>query len=131
MKKVLVVVAVIFSLALITSVYAQKWDSADEAQAIAKGKEFKFSGEIVSIDAKAKTALVKGPKGKTALGRFDYAKYEGAYKGVEDLKVGEKIVGTGVVINGYNWITRVADASKMPAAAGAPPAGATPAPAKK
>jgi len=126
MKKVLVVVAVIFSLALITSVYAQKWDSADEAQAIAKGKEFKFSGEIMSIDPKAKTAMVKGPQGKTALGRFDYAKYEGAYKGVEDLKVGEKIVGTGVTVNGYNWITRVADASKMPAAA-APPA----APAKK
>ena len=127
MKKVLVVVAVIFSLALITSVYAQKWDSADEAQAIAKGKEFKFSGEIMSIDPKAKTAMVKGPQGKTALGRFDYAKYEGAYKGVEDLKVGEKIVGTGVTVNGYNWITRVADASKMPAA----PAGAPPAPAKK
>ena len=126
MKKVLVVVAVIFSLALITSVYAQKWDSADEAQAIAKGKEFKFSGEIMSIDPKAKTAMVKGPQGKTALGRFDYAKYEGAYKGVEDLKVGEKIVGTGVQLNGYNWITRVADASKLPAAA-APPA----APAKK
>jgi hypothetical protein len=126
MKKVLVVVAVIFSLALITSVYAQKWDSAQEAEQLAKGKEFKFSGEIMSIDPKAKTAMVKGPQGKTALGRFDYAKYEGAYKGVEDLKVGEKIVGTGVVVNGYNWITRVADASKMPAAAGAPPA-----PAKK
>jgi hypothetical protein len=117
MKKVLVVVAVIFSLALITSVYAQKWDSAQEAEQLAKGKEFKFSGEIMSIDPKAKTAMVKGPKGKTALGRFDYAKYEGAYKGVEDLKVGEQIVGTGVTVNGYNWITRVADAAKMPAPA--------------
>ena len=126
MKKVLVVLAVVFSLALITSVYAQKWDSAQEAEQLAKGKEFKFSGEIMSIDPKAKTAMVKGPQGKTALGRFDYAKYEGAYKGVEDLKVGEKIVGTGVQLNGYNWITRVADASKLPAAA-APPA----APAKK
>ena len=127
MKKVLVVVAVIFSLALITSVYAQKWDGPGYGpDQLSKGKEFKFSGEIVSIDPKAKTAMVKGPQGKTALGRFDYAKYEGAYKGVEDLKVGEKIVGTGVTVNGYNWITRVADASKMPAAAGAPPA-----PAKK
>ena len=122
MKKVLVVVAVVFTLALVTSVYAQKWDSAQEAEALAKGKEFKFSGEIMSIDPKAKTAMVKGPQGKTALGRFDYAKYEGAYKGVEDLKVGEKIVGTGVVVNGYNWITRVADASKVPAPAPAPPA---------
>ena len=117
MKKVLVVLAVVVSLALVTSVYAQKWDGPGYGQdQLAKGKEFKFSGEIVSIDPKAKTAMVKGPKGKVALGRFDYAKYEGAYKGVEDLKVGEKIVGTGVQLNGYNWITRVADASKLPAA---------------
>ena len=123
MKKVLVVVAVIFSLALITSVYAQKWDGPGYGpDQLSKGKEFKFSGEIMSIDPKAKTAMVKGPQGKTALGRFDYAKYEGAYKGVEDLKVGEKIVGTGVQLNGYNWITRVADASKVPAPAPAPPA---------
>ena len=126
MKRALVALVVLFSLALVTSVYAQNWDGKYDYTKLAKGKEFKFSGEIMSIDPKAKTAMVKGPQGKTALGRFDYAKYEGAYKGVEDLKVGEKIVGTGVTVNGYNWITRVADASKLPAAAGAPPA-----PAKK
>ncbi len=113
MKKALVVLVVMFSLALVTSVYAQKWDSAIEAEQIAKGKPFKFAGEIVSIDPKAKTAMVKVGD-KTALGRFDYAKYEGAYKGVEDLKVGEKIAGTGVQINGYNWITRVADQATLP-----------------
>jgi hypothetical protein len=113
MKKVLVVLAMVVSLALVTSVYAQKWDSAQEAEAIAKGKPFKFAGEIVSIDPKAKTAIVKVGD-KTYLGRFDYAKYEGAYKGVEDLKVGEKIAGTGTQINGYNWITRVADQANLP-----------------
>lgn len=113
MKKVLVVLAMVVSLALVTSVYAQKWDSAIEAEAIAKGKPFKFAGEIVSIDPKAKTAIVKVGD-KTALGRFDYAKFEGAYKGVEDLKVGEKIAGTGTQINGYNWITRVVDQKDLP-----------------
>ena len=114
MKKVLVVLAVVLSLALVTSVYAQKWDGPGYGQdQLAKGKSFKFAGEIVSIDPKAKTAMVKVGE-KTALARFDYAKYEGAYKGVEDLKVGEKIAGTGIQLDGYNWITRVVDAATLP-----------------
>ena len=113
MKKVLVVLAMVVSLALVTSVYAQKWDSAMEAEQLAKGKPFKFAGEIVSIDAKAQTAIVK-IKDKTYLGRFDYAKFEGAYKGVADLKAGDKIAGTGTQVNGYNWITRVADQKDLP-----------------
>ena len=115
MKKALVVLAVLFSVALVTSVYAQKFDdTATAAERIAKGKEFKFAGEIVSIDAKAQTAIVK-VKEKNMLGRFDYAKFEGAYKGVADLKVGEKIMGVGVTVDGYNWVTRVADAPAAPA----------------
>jgi len=113
MKKVLVVLAVVVSLALVTSVYAQKWDSAQEAEAIAKGKPFKFAGEVVSVDPKGQTAIIK-VKDKTYLGRFDYAKYEGAYKGVADLKAGDKIAGTGTQISGYNWITRVADQKDLP-----------------
>ena len=79
MKKVLVVLAVVISLALVGSGYAQKWDSADEAKAIAKGKEFKFTGiEIVSVDPKAQTVMFKSVKGdKTAIARLGYAKYEG------------------------------------------------------
>jgi hypothetical protein len=131
MKKALVVLAVMFSLALVTSVYAQKFDdTAMVAEKMAKGKEFKFAGEIVSIDAKANTAMVKVTAGKSAgktlLGRFDYAKFEGAYKGVADLKPGEKIAGVGVVVDGYNWVTRVADVANLPAAKPAP----APAPAK-
>ena len=113
MKKVLVVLAVVVSLALVTSVYAQKWDSAQEAEAIAKGKPFKFAGEVVSVDPKGQTAIIK-VKDKTYLGRFDYAKYEGAYKGVADLKAGDKIAGTGTQISGYNWITRVAYQKDLP-----------------
>ena len=113
MKRALVALVVLFSLALVTSVYAQNWDGKYDYTKLAKGKEFKFSGEIVSIDPKGQTAIVK-VNDKQYLGRFDYAKYEGAYKGVEDLKVGEKIVGVGVVVDGYNWITKVADASKLP-----------------
>ena len=112
-KMVVVLLAAVFGLALVTSVYAQKWDSAQEAEALAKGKQFKFAGEIVSVDPKGQTAMVM-VKGKKYLGRFDYAKYEGAYKGVADLKAGDKIAGTGTQISGYNWITRVADQKDLP-----------------
>ncbi len=108
MKKVLVVLAALIALALVTSVYAQKWDSAMEAQQIAKGKSFKFSAiEIVSADPKGEVAVLKGPKGKTAVARFGYAKFEGEYKGAADLKPGDKISGEGVVVDGTNWITKV------------------------
>ncbi len=116
MKKVLVAVAVLIGLVLVTSVYAQKWDSAMEAQNIAKGKPFKFTGiEVFSVDRKGQTAVLMGPKGKTAVARFGYAKYEGQYSGVADLKPGEKISGEGVVVNGTNWITKA-----RPAEPGAP-----------
>ncbi len=114
MKKALVVLAVVFSLALVAPVHAQKWDGPGYGpDQLAKGKEFKFAGEIVSVDPKAQTAIVK-VKDKTYLGRFDYAKYEGAFKGVGDLKAGDKIAGTGVQLNGYNWITRVVDQKDLP-----------------
>ena len=119
MKKVLVVVAVVMAFALVTSVYAQKWDSADEAKAIAKAKPFKFTGlEIISVDPKAQTVSVKNPNtNKTAIARMDYAKFEGGYSGVADLKPGDKISGEGV-ITGYNWVTKVrkAEAGEKPMA---------------
>ncbi len=119
MRKVLVVVAVVFALALVTSAYAQKWDSADEAKAIAKGKEFKFSNiEIVSVDPKAQTVMFKSAKGdKTGIARLGYAKYEGGYSGVADLKAGDKVSGEGMVVNGTNWITKIrkAEAGEKPA----------------
>ena len=121
MKKALVLLAVLFSLALVTSVYAQKWDeTSNMAEKLAKGKEFKVVAEVVSVDGKANTALLKGPAGKTAIGRFDFAKYEGAYKGVADLKAGDKIGVLGVTVDGYNWVTRVVDADKLPAPKAAP-----------
>jgi hypothetical protein len=121
MKKVLVVLAVVIGLALVfSSGYAQKWDSADEAKAIAKGKEFKFTGiEIVSVDPKAQTVMFKSVKGdKTAIARLGYAKYEGGYSGVADLKAGDKVSGEGVVVNGVNWIQkiRIAEAGAKPSA---------------
>ena len=111
MKKVVMVVAVVIGLALVTSVHAQnlKWDSALEAEDLAKGKPFKFNGlEILSIDPNAQTLSVKNPNtGKIAIARMGYAKYEGEYAGVADLKVGEKVSGEGQVINGENWVTKI------------------------
>jgi len=119
MKKVLVILAVLIGLALVTSVYAQKWDTAIEAQSLAKGKPFKFTGiEIVSVDPKAQTAMFKNPQGKAGIARLGYAKYEGGYGGVSDIKAGDKVSGEGVVVGGENWITKIrqAEAGAMPSA---------------
>jgi len=122
MKKVLVVVAVLIGLAMVTSVYAQKWDTAIENQALAKGKPFKFAGlEILSIDPKAQTISVKNPNtGKTAIARMGYAKYEGGYSGVADLKAGEKVSGEGVIVSGENWVTKIRMAAPMTAPSAGP-----------
>ena len=117
MKKVVMVVAVVIGLALVTSVHAQnlKWDSALEAEDLAKGKPFKFNGlEILSIDPNAQTLSVKNPNtGKIAIARMGYAKFEGGYSAVKDLKVGEKVSGDGVIVNGENWVTRIRTAAPM------------------
>jgi hypothetical protein len=115
MKKVLVVLAVVIGLTLVfTSGYAQKWDTALTAEAMAKGKNFKFTGlEILSIDPKAQTVSVKNPNtGKTAIARMGFAKYEGGYNGVADLKVGDKVSGEGQVVSGENWVTKIAMAKE-------------------
>jgi len=114
MKKALVVFAVVIGFALVTSVYAQKWDTAIENQQLAKGKPFKFTGiEIVSVDSKAQIVFVKNPNtGKTAVARLGYAKYEGGYSGVADLKAGDKVSGEGVVVSGENWVTKMRKAEE-------------------
>ena len=125
MKKVLVVMAVmmVVGLALVTSAHAQamKWDTAYDAQALAKGKPFKFSGiEIVSVEPKAQIVFVKNPNtGKSAVARLSYAKYEGGYAGTADLKPGDKVSGEGVQVNGENWVTKLrkAEAGEKPAVA--------------
>ena len=94
MKKVLVVLTVVIGLTLVVgSVYAQMWDQQMKAEALAKSKSFKGAGcTVKSVDEKAKSALLeKG--GKTAFGRFDFAKAKGSedFVGVKGLKVGDKI----------------------------------------
>ena len=53
-----------------------------------------------------------------AIARMGYAKYEGGYSGVADLKVGDKVSGDGQVVNGENWVTtiRMAKEGAMPSA---------------
>jgi len=121
MKKLFVVLAVLFSVALVTSVYAQKWDTfSDERMAgwLAKGKQFKFNGiEIISVDQKAQTVFAKDPNtGRTVLARFRFVEYMSPYNGPADLKAGEKVSGEGTVIDGENWVTKI-----RPAEAGAKP----------
>ena len=121
MKKTLLIIAVLMGVALVTSVYAQKWDLNQTAEAMATGRQpFKFTGEVKSIDPIAQTATVKVGK-RTYTGKFGLAKYEGGYSGIGDLKVGDVIKGTGMMVTGEDWVSKVA-----PAGGAAFPGGTTP-----
>jgi len=70
---------------------------------------FKFTGEIQGIDPIAQTVVVKVGK-RTYTYHLSLAKYEGEYSGIDDLKVGDMIKGTGMVVTGEDWVSKVAPA---------------------
>ncbi|HVN23467.1 MAG TPA: hypothetical protein VMT71_05815 [Syntrophorhabdales bacterium] len=111
MKKVVVALTVVIGLVMVSSVYAQKWlDMTIPSGDLMKGQRFLFTGEIQSLDPKSQTAVVKVGD-KVYIGNFGFAKYEGAYSNLKNLKVGEMITGKGVVAEGQNWVTRVKEAA--------------------
>ena len=111
MKKVSVVLMVVIGLALVGTVYAQRFDPTQPQQqtALANAKSFKGECTIkaLSPDIKAATCEIVGGKnaGRTALLRFDYAKVGDDYPGIKGLAVGDKIKGAGKIVGGYNWVT--------------------------
>jgi hypothetical protein len=110
MKKALLLMAVLMGVALVTSGCAQKWDLKQTADKMATGRlPFKFTGEIQSIDPIAQTAVVKVEK-RTYTYHLSLAKYEGGYSGIGELKVGDMIKGTGMVVTGEDWVSTVAPA---------------------
>ena len=114
MKKTLLVMTVLMGVALMISDCAQ-WDLKQTAEKMATGRlPFKFTGEIQSIDPIAQTAVVKEGK-HTYTYHLSLAKYEGGYSGIGDLKVGDTIKGTGMMVTGEDWVSTVA-----PAGAAAP-----------
>ena len=110
MKKALLITAVVTGVALVTAGCAQKWDLRQTAEAMATGRlPFQFTGEIQSIDVSAQTAVVKVGK-RTDMHHLSLAKYEGGYSGIGDLNVGDMIKGTGMMITGEDWVSKVAPA---------------------
>lgn len=121
MKKTLLILAVVMSVALATSVYAQVWTLEQTAEKMATGQQpFKYTGQILSIDPIAQTATVKIGE-RIATGRLGLAKYEGGYTGINDLKVGDMVKGTGMVVSGENWVSTVAPAEGAAAPGGTAP----------
>jgi hypothetical protein len=121
MKKTLLIMALVVGVALVTSGCAQKWDLKQTAEKMTRGcLPFKFTGEIQSIDPIAQTAVVKVGN-RTYTYHLSLAKYEGGYSGIGDLKVGDVIKGTGMMVTGEDWVSKVA-----PAGGAAFPGGTTP-----
>jgi hypothetical protein len=84
-KALLVVLSLLFSAALVTTVFAQE-KKAPEAP---KPKAHHYYGTVISMDSAAKLLVVKGKKGEM---KFDVAdaKWKG-YKAMDEVKTGEHV----------------------------------------
>lgn len=84
-KALLVVLSLLFSAALVTTVFAQQ-KKAPEAS---KPKALHYYGTVASMDSVAKLLVVKGKKGEM---KFDVAdaKWKG-YKAMDEVKTGERV----------------------------------------
>jgi hypothetical protein len=95
MKRALwVVLSLLFSAALVTTVFAQE-KKAPEAS---KPKALHYYGTVASMDSAAKLLVVKGKKGEI---KFDVAaaRWKG-YKGMDEVKTGEYVSVRYVEKNG-------------------------------
>jgi phage baseplate assembly protein gpV len=84
-RTLLVVLSLLFSVALVTAVYAQE----KKAPAMPKVKALHFSGTVANVDLAANLLVVKGKKGEKS---FDVAgaKLKG-YKAMDEVKAGERV----------------------------------------
>ena len=119
MKKVLMIVMVlIISVAFVTTVMAQDKTAAPEkAEKMAPTvKAKRWAGEVISVDAAAKTVVAKNKKGEMT---FDVsaAKFAKNVK-FEDLKAGDNIAVKYETKDGKNMATSVTKASAKKVKAG-------------
>lgn len=88
-KAIMIALALLISAAFITAVFAQTKPEAPpekpaKAEKAKKAKAMKATGDFVSMDAAAKTIIVKGDKGDMT---FDVS----AVKKVPEFKAGDKV----------------------------------------
>jgi hypothetical protein len=93
-RALLVVLSLLFSAALVTTVFATE-KKAPEAS---KPKALHYYGTVASMDSAAKLLVVKGKKGEM---KFDVAatRWKG-YKGMDEVKTGERVSVTYAEKNG-------------------------------
>jgi hypothetical protein len=106
-KAFLVGLVIVFcGMGLMATAFAQGADTAQTAQAIAKGKAGNFKGAVVKTDPAAKNITIKLAKGEK-VGDTTYASYNGAFNAAQDLKPGDKIVGHWAEVKGKIYITYI------------------------
>jgi len=111
MKKLSIVLSVVIGLLMVKSVYSQIWlDMTVPSDAFARNEKFKFTGEIQRVDPKFWIATVSIGE-KAYVGNFEFAKFEGGYTNIGQLKPGDKVTGEGVIAEGQNWVTRIKKAA--------------------
>jgi hypothetical protein len=104
-RALLVVLSLLFSVALVSAVFAQE-KKAPEAS---KTKAHHYYGTVVSMDSAAKLLVVKRKNGEMT---FDVAaaKWKG-YKAMDEVKAGERVRVTYVKKDGKmmaEWVSKIA-----------------------
>jgi hypothetical protein len=84
-RALLVVLSLLFSAALVTTVFAQE----KKAPETSKPKALHYYGTVASMDSAAKLLVVKGKKSEMKFYVAD-AKWKG-YKGMDEVKAGEHV----------------------------------------
>jgi hypothetical protein len=84
-RALLVVLSLLFSVALVSAVFAQE-KKAPEAP---KSKALHYYGTVASMDSAAKLLVVKGKKGEVKFDVTD-AKWKG-YRAMDEVKTGEHV----------------------------------------
>ncbi len=113
MRKSLWVVALLcFVLMFVGRAMAQEgaggaeWSKTAFDSQLAKAKDVKFSGTVVSHDPMCHCVIVKTPKGELTL-QDDYAKFMQEYNQAKGLKVGAEVTGVYKTVNHIHYLSSI------------------------
>ncbi len=112
MKRALAaVVLVLFVFASAGQVFAQAsepqgWNQAEFQKRLAKAREQKFTGTVLSHDPLCHCVVVKTPKGELTL-LDDYAEFMQKYDKAKGLKIGARVNGSYKTVNHINYLVKI------------------------
>jgi len=107
-KKLIVLIALLFTFALVGSVFAagEETAGADFSRKMQEAKSMSFAGQVLSHDVRCHCFVLKTKKGEMTI-LDDYAKFMDEYNQATGLKIGSMVMGKYKVIDHINYATDI------------------------